>query len=761
MKKVFSFLLSFIMVLAFSATALADNNETGKPAEVTEIATAEELIAINNDLAGNYVLTADIDLSAYDNFPMIGTYVMDENSEEGEDPVPEAAFTGSFDGNGHTISNLKIDASEDMNHFFGVGLFACVGEGGTIKNLSLRDIHVKGAMLVGGAVGYAFHCTIDNVDLGAADRNTVESTMVMAGGIIGGLTCSECINCDVENTDITAAPGGNSGILGGGFSKPVLENCTVRNSTITAVLGEVPMFGMTEGAWIGGLTGCVNLDGYNPTEWYVKNCSVTDTQITVSGKGSFIGGLTGSCGVVLADQNADRMLIQDCKVENVNISINDSIPCVGSFVGGSFSEGDTPHSFLIDRCKAEDVKIITDAENLGDRATGLLIGQSVNSQFMSAEGELLNITDLDISPETINSTCNVKILRGDGSEYSDAKIVGQIPTAVLDGVFPAIAGKNGTTYVSLFDVIISDQWTPVWEDYVAAVVGEDAAAEMTAGLQSAITSDLYGEAAEKAFADGGYAFNCDFINGAQSITFKDDTVTILKTDGNSETHTYEYMGQYNVGDGETMIYQGMEIPMAFPVDVYRSTDEAGEFNYFLLREDTMADTYHIEFRYGRDLKELQGYLVGPYAYWLAAGIDESADEDTIQKVIALFCLENMDYSAHTETALKQISDLGFVGAWQADLSSFGKEFADVELNMTIDEAGHGITVMNGEQTADFEAYAVDNDVKGDGKGIYVAFSNLEYEAEAAPFIMTVNDAGQTVLTLTAEDGTISWVKQAA
>ena len=76
----------------------------------------------------------------------------------------------------------------------------------------------------------------------------------------------------------------------------------------------------------------------------------------------------------------------------------------------------------------------------------------------------------------------------------------------------------------------------------------------------------------------------------------------------------------------------------------------------------MAETYHIEFRYGRDLEELQGYLVGPYDYWLAAGIDESADEETIQKVIALFCLENMDYSAHAASPLAQLADLGFIGA---------------------------------------------------------------------------------------------------
>ena len=214
--------------------------------------------------------------------------------------------------------------------------------------------------------------------------------------------------------------------------------------------------------------------------------------------------------------------------------------------------------------------------------------------------------------------------------------LGLAEPAAETGVLPAIAGENGTTYVSLFDVIISDQWTPVWQDYITAVVGEAAAPDMTARLQSSITSDLYGEAAVAAFADGGYAFDCDFINGAQSITFQGDTATILKTDGTTETHTYEYLGKYNVGETETMMYQGMEISMAFPVDVYRSTDEAGEFNYFFLREDTMADTWHIEFRYGRNLEELQGYLVGPYAYWLAAGIDESADEDTIRRVIALF-----------------------------------------------------------------------------------------------------------------------------
>ena len=110
------------------------------------------------------------------------------------------------------------------------------------------------------------------------------------------------------------------------------------------------------------------------------------------------------------------------------------------------------------------------------------------------------------------------------------------------GVWPAVAGENGTTYVSLFDAIVTDEWNPLWQDYISAVMGEDAAPAMTAALQGSVTSNLHGEEAIAAFTDGGYAFDCHFINGAQSLTFKDNTVTILKTDGTRETHTYEYLG---------------------------------------------------------------------------------------------------------------------------------------------------------------------------------------------------------------------------
>jgi hypothetical protein len=101
--------------------------------------------------------------------------------------------------------------------------------------------------------------------------------------------------------------------------------------------------------------------------------------------------------------------------------------------------------------------------------------------------------------------------------------------------------------------------------------------------------------------------------------------------------------------------------------------------------DTPETTYHLEFRYGSSKENLAKYNEGPYAYWLAAGFPVDAGEEMIKDVITLFCLENMDYSAHMEEALAQLTDLGFIGTWQADMTPFGEAYAGVELIMTIDE----------------------------------------------------------------------------
>ena len=308
------------------------------------------------------------------------------------------------------------------------------------------------------------------------------------------------------------------------------------------------------------------------------------------------------------------------------------------------------------------------------------------------------------------------------------------------------------TYEALFPIITAPEYDQIWLDACAVVLGEGAAPETAEMLKGACNGTTYGQEAIDAFGDGsnGAQFDCLFINGVSRITF--DGTTISGTDENGGavfSHEYTYAGHLSLA--------GMMEGYLFET----ADEDAGEFKYFYMMPDTPATTYHLEFRYGSNTEDLAKYNEGPCAYWLAAGFPVDAGEEMIKDVITLFCLENMDYSAHTEEAAAQLADLGFTGTWQADMTPFGEAYAEVELMMTIDEKGHGITLMNGQQTADFEAYALDNGEKGDGIGIYVAYSNAEQEAEDAPYTITVNEKGQTVLTLTADDGTISWVKLAA
>ena len=123
------------------------SEEEGTVAEVIEIGTPEDLFVFaedvnvnGNDYSGKIVrLTADLDLKHAEWTP-IGINTM---------------FKGSFDGNGHMISNLFID-SEDS-----AGLFNELG--GTVKNLTIDDAIIRGNSNVGVIAGSAEDAMIKNV----------------------------------------------------------------------------------------------------------------------------------------------------------------------------------------------------------------------------------------------------------------------------------------------------------------------------------------------------------------------------------------------------------------------------------------------------------------------------------------------------------------------------------------------------------------------------------------------------------------------
>ena len=116
MKKLLCVALVLIMLL--SVTAMADTGfagGSGTKEDPWQIASAEQLNLIRENLAGHYVLIADIDLSGYENWESIGAFQsLSDAPEDAEVPHPDYAFTGTFDGAGHTISNLTVSAASSF-----------------------------------------------------------------------------------------------------------------------------------------------------------------------------------------------------------------------------------------------------------------------------------------------------------------------------------------------------------------------------------------------------------------------------------------------------------------------------------------------------------------------------------------------------------------------------------------------------------------------------------------------------------------------
>ena len=174
------------------------------------VSSAEAFAAM--DASGSYTLTADIIVTApYAN-----------------------EFTGTFDGNGHTVT-LNITASTAY-----VGLFSKLADGAVVKNVKV-DGTVSGTEGVAGIAAQANGATIS----GCINCAEISATERHVGGIVGkmgGGTVENCYNTGAISSSRTRPinMGGIAGYVDGGAS---VENCyntgsiTGSGSNTAAVVG--------------------------------------------------------------------------------------------------------------------------------------------------------------------------------------------------------------------------------------------------------------------------------------------------------------------------------------------------------------------------------------------------------------------------------------------------------------------------------------------------------------------------------------------
>lgn len=159
---------------------------TGTPAAVqwVDIETVNDLLALAKAtdaeiLGRNYRLKADLDLKDTP-FGGIGS--------------SEHPFTGVFDGQGHTISHVTINAPEGEN----VGFFNVI-KGATIRDLKLVDVKITGKTNVGGLAGSA-QVQLDSSDLSKNVANLIGGCSV-SGTVTGTKNVGGLVGLNEGKTD--------------------------------------------------------------------------------------------------------------------------------------------------------------------------------------------------------------------------------------------------------------------------------------------------------------------------------------------------------------------------------------------------------------------------------------------------------------------------------------------------------------------------------------------------------------------------------
>src|SRR6056297_1323867 len=139
---VFCFLIllssSFSSKQALALTEFARGDGTAD--NPYQIATAEHLNNVRNNLDKHFIQTANIDLGGYSSWEPIGT-------------DSSTSFTGSYDGRDYTINNLTINKDISGNNS-NVGLFGYVYKPAHLKNIKLNGASVEGGKFLGPLIGY-------------------------------------------------------------------------------------------------------------------------------------------------------------------------------------------------------------------------------------------------------------------------------------------------------------------------------------------------------------------------------------------------------------------------------------------------------------------------------------------------------------------------------------------------------------------------------------------------------------------------------
>ena len=315
----------------------------GFSADPVTIGSAEELMAFRDAVNSgtpykksinpySVILTADIDLSSVSNWMPIGYST--GNVEDSH------IFSGTFNGNGHVISGLKVNQNEILSD----GLFGVTSDA-NIYHFHLLNPVVSKAAYVGSVVGKASNTRISDVLVtsNASGSNFTVQANTSAGGIVGVSDASTTIERCLFRGRIEGRYAAG-GIIGYGLHGLTITDCSADNYIATA----------SDGVAVGGIAGLTS-------QASITRCLARNEFANASTKGAIVGELRNtessstlttdisSCAYLKNPSNLALVGKKDSKTAYTETA-NSDYPSAASMIGDATSGtlGDGWHYFSAD-----------------------------------------------------------------------------------------------------------------------------------------------------------------------------------------------------------------------------------------------------------------------------------------------------------------------------------------------------------------------------------------------------------------------------
>lgn len=259
--------------------------------------TIEELYNIRDDLTAKYVLMNDIDLTSATAKGGDWDFEGRGWNPIGSDDIYAAdkTFSGTFDGNGHSIKGMRIDVNNSQpqgSKVIYAGLFSNVS--GEVKNLNLIDFNISLYISNGARVG-----------------------------VLAAKNSGKISNCNVGGSAVAESQYSGVGYVGGiiGINTGIIQNCG--SSVNVNVTGEAY-------SYAGGIAACSSTENLVAIQNCFNKGKVYATAITRYTTGdTFAGGIVG--------QNENGVITQcynNGDIESVHYTSNSQYSSFSAYAGG-------------------------------------------------------------------------------------------------------------------------------------------------------------------------------------------------------------------------------------------------------------------------------------------------------------------------------------------------------------------------------------------------------------------------------------------